>query len=500
MTSNQSAANTVAQSSVVGAEAEINLTDLFRNIWRQRGLVIGVTALMVLAVLSFHFAKASFSLPRQVDYAVSLTFLGADGKYPNGTIFSPDDVLSNALIRRVAEELALPVSADDLSKSVTVRYSNTMLEAGERKLTDLLTNAKTPQDIRAAAENTLNEIRTKSRGFITVSLNLDQSGLSAVKGELFLIRLLETWAQSAIDRGLTNVDIERPLTPFVAPETLNLIDLYDTASTYLSSLNKAAASLSRLPGAASMIVEGRTLEDVRRELKALDDTDVSPLREFAYSNSSRLAEQDAAIQVRLFSRQRLLNLEYSRLTNLIASYDRALAQLNQSSVRELTQGGQAAQMGGAQFDQSFLDSLLELGNKLGGVEMRQELFERRTKAIGDRLNLEKELAILRGSDNKAYAKLNPDIILRDAMVGISSELNRLQQQLDAFVVAYREQTLKSGGRLYVADAAPQIRGGTVQLGSRIGLHAALAIVLGGMLGMMLALIRASMLLSRQKSA
>lgn len=500
MTSNQSAANAVAQSSVVGAEDEINLTDLFRNIWRQRGLVVGVTVLMMLAVLSFHFSKASFSLPRQVDYAVSLTFLGADGKYPNGTIFSPDDVLSNSLIRRVAKELALPVSADDLSNAVTVRYSNTLLEAGERKLTDLLTNAKTPQDIREAAENTLNEVRTKSRGFITVSLDLDQSGLSAVKGELFLIRLLETWAQSAIDRGLTNVDIERPLTPFVAPESLNLIDLYDTAATYLESLNKAADKLSRLPGAASMIVEGRTLEDVRRELKALDDTDVSPLREFAYSNSSRLAEQDAAIQVRLFSRQRLLNLEYSRLTNLIESYDRALTQLNQNTVREVTQGGQAAQMGGAQFDQSFLDSLLELGNKLGGVEMRQQLFERRTKAIEDRLSLEKELAILRGSDDKVYAKLDPASILRNAMADISSELNRQQQQLDAFVVSYRDQTLRSGGRLYVADAAPQVRGGTVQLGSRIGLHAALAIVLGGMLGMMLALIRASMLLSRQKSA
>src|SRR5690606_28555928 len=143
-----------------------------------------------------------------------------------------------------------------------------------------------------------------------------------------------------------------------------------------------------------------------------------------YSNSSRLAEQDAAIQVRLFSRQRLLNLEYSRLTNLIASYDRALTQLSQSTVREVTQGGgQSAQMGGAQFDQSFLDSLLELGNKLGGVEMRQELFERRTNAIEDRLTLEKELAILRGSDDKAYAKLDPDTILREAMTGISSELN-----------------------------------------------------------------------------
>jgi len=132
--------------------------------------------------------------------------------------------------------------------------------------------------------------------------------------------------------------------------------------------------------------------------------------------------------------------------------------------------------------------------------MRQELFERRTKAVEDRLNLEKELAILNGSNGNTYKTLNPEVILREAMQGITTELNRLQQQLDAFVVAYRVQTLQSGGRLFVADSAPVVRGGSVQLGTRIGLHAALGIVLGGMLGMMLALLRAAMVSSRQKTA
>lgn len=499
--SDQRPAALMAQGSVIGSEDEINLTDLFRNIWRQRGLVVGTTLLMLLAVLSFHFYKASFNVPRQVEYAVSLTFLDASGKYPNGTVFSPNDIISNSVVKATAETMSLSQPVDNINKALGVRFSNSLMEASERKLSDLLTNAKTPADMRTSAEQVLTEMRLKGRTFLTVSLNLNDAGMTSLEGAEFLSQLVSVWAQRSIDRGLTNADIERPMTPFVAPDSLNLIDAYDNAANYLDSLGKAVKRLASMSGTASMIVDGRTLEDVRREIKMLDDTDVGPLREFAYSTSAQLADQDAAIQVRLFSRQRLLNLEYDRLSKLIDSYDSALAQLNQSPVRDVARSGQSAsQMGGAQFDQSFLDSLLELGNKLGGVEMRQELFERRTKAVEDRLNLEKELAILKGSNGNTYKTLNPEVILREAMQGITTELNRLQQQLDAFVVAYRVQTLQSGGRLFVADSAPVVRGGSVQLGTRIGLHAALGIVLGGMLGMMLALLRAAMVSSRQKTA
>ena len=490
-------ANSAVTTPVVGPDDEINLTDLFRNIWRQRGLVIGVALFMGLAVMAYHFSKASFSLPQQVEYPIALTFL-SDGKYPNGTVFSPRDIVAPAVINALDEQGKIAVSADTLVNSLNVSYSNSLYLASEDKLNALLANAKTPQEMRAAADTALTELHDKSHGFLTLSLNLQTAGLTVAQGKETLAAVADTWAQLSIERGLTNVDIDRPLVAFSAAESMNLIDVYDGATSYLEALRTAVDKLSRMPGSGSMVVDGRTLDDVRRQLLLLEGSDIGPLREFAYSNSSELAAKDPAIMVRLFSRQRLLRLEHERLSKLVTSYDTALNQLARSSTQELNKTAGSNESSGAQFDQSFLNSLLALGNKLGGVEMRQDLFKRRTAATEELLELEKEIAILTGSDDKTYGNLDSQSILRAALSGIESSLNTVQQQLDHFIGAYRQQTLQSGGQLFVADAAPVVRGGNFQVGRKIGLHLALGIILGGMLGVMLALIRAAMLSPRIK--
>lgn len=491
-------ANSAVTTPVVGPDDEINLTDLFRNIWRQRGLVIGVALFVGLAVVAFHFSKASFSVSQQVEYPIALTFL-SDGKYPNGTVFSPRDVIAPAVINALAAQGKISASADTLVNALNVSYSNSLYQASEDKLNALLANAKTAQEIRAAADTALAELHDKSHGFLTLSLNLQRSGLTATQGAEVLADVVDTWAQLSIERGLTNVDIDRPLVAFSTSEGMNLIDVYDGATTYLEALRSAVGKLSKMPGSGSMVVDGRTLDDVRRQLVMLEGSDIGPLREFAYSNSSELAAKDPAIMVRLFSRQRLLRLEHERLTKLVASYDSALNQLSSTSTQDLNKTAGSNESSGAQFDQSFLDSLLVLGNKLGGVEMRQDLFKRRTAATEELLELEKEIAILAGSDDKTYGNLDSQSILKAALEGVETNLNTIQQQLDHFIGAYREQTLQSGGQLFVADAAPVVRGGSFQMGRKMGLHLALGIILGGMLGVMLALIRAAMLSSRVKS-
>jgi hypothetical protein len=482
----------VSQSPLVAAQDEINLTDLFRNIWRQRGLVMGITLVVAILVMVFHFAKSSFALPTQVDYSVSLTFL-EKGKYPNGTEFSPQDIIAPSVLSTALAANKIDISSDYLAEALSVSYSNSLLKMAEDKLSATLSNVKTPEEMRSAASTALEDMQVQSRSHITVSLNLQKAGLTSQEGRVLVADILETWARMTIDRGMTNVDIDRPLTSFVVAESTNLIDIYDNAANYLNSLKNAVKALSALPGSGSMIVDGYTLEDVRRELVTLDDTDISPLRSFAYTSSAGLSSKNAAIKVRLFSRQRLLGLEHERLTKLIDSYDKALAQLTQSSVSDQLKSGRSEMMGGAQFDQSFLNSLLDLGSKLGGVQIRDELFKRRTKAVEDLLSLEKEMAILNGTPDNVFDDLDADAILRASVSGITENLNTLQKQLNNFIAAYREQILQSGGRLFVADAAPAIRDGNVQLSTKIGLHLALGIILGGMLGMMAALIRAAMI-------
>lgn len=482
----------VAEPDFLRPEDEISLTDLIHTLWLQRGLILGCTLLVVMAVLSFHFFKLSFAVPHRVDFPVSLTFLGNSNEYPNGTPFSPRDLVAPSVLDAVISQRGLTLTVDELAAALSVNFSNSLMLAGETKLTQLLAEARTPEDIRRAAAQVLDDVRRESSHFITLGLDLKESGLAADQAGDVARAIVDTWAQQAVRRGLMNININRPMTPFIISDAMNLIDVYDNAAVYLVSLRNTVRQLSALPGNDSLLVNGRTLDDINRDLKTLDTVDVGPLREFAYSNAAELMAGDPAGRVRLLARQRLLALEQDRLEKLIRSYDRALDQLaSGASGEQLRPVSSGHPMAGTQLDQSFLNSMLELGHRLGGVDMRQQLFERRTRAVEDLLSLEKEIAILGGSlDAKTYEGLDSRMILRSALDGIADRLNHLQQQLDAFVAVYRDQTLQSGGRLFIADAGPVVRGGTMQLGRQVGLHLLLAVVSGGLLGLLLALVRA----------
>lgn len=482
------------------SDDEINLADLARALWQQRGLIMGCILFVIAAALTFHLSKLTFSAPHRVELPISLTFLSDRQEYPSGQPFSPNDLIAPSVLEQVVAQQNLSLTVEQLSRALNVSFSNSMFEAGEAQLTRLLANEKTPEDMRLATQQNLEQLRKKSRHLVTVTLMLDEAGLQQAQAASVIKDITDIWSQQSVRRGLMNINISYPMSPFVANSSLNLLDTYDSAAAYLRSLENSVRHLSALPGSNSLVVDGRTLDDMRRALIMLNDVDISPLREFAYSSSAQLADDDGSIRVRLLARQRLLNLEYERLEKLIYSYDAALSELVATSGEQVQHNTSGNQMMGSQFDQSFLDSMLELGNRLGGVEMRHDLFTRRTQAIEEALQLEKEIAILKGSlDGADYSGLDPHAILQGALEDIAHGLNHSQQQLSAFIAAYRNQALQSGGRLFIADANPIVRGGKLQVAKKASLHIALAVVLGGMLGIMLALIRGAVGFNQKKA-
>ncbi|WP_420590296.1 hypothetical protein [Bacterioplanoides sp.] len=493
---NQQLGSSTQNSSVIPDSDEISLTDLFRNLWRQRGLVFAFIILAVAAVITLQFFKGSLSAITKVEYPITLNFDGEVG-YPNGSAFSPNDLISTSVLERVIPSLELDVSASRLGAALSAGYSNSLLSSAELSLGNILQDNKVPADVKISAEDALAELKTESQRFLTLHLSLERSGISAVQAEDVVSRIVDVWAKASVEQGLLSLDISRPINPFVVAQSGNLIDTYDSAANYLKSLSGAVEGLTKEPGAQSLVVAGKSLSDLQREISALEGTDVGPLREFAYSNSSSLASVDPAIQVRLFARQRLLKLEQERLTKLIASYDSALSQLASIKGSDGGAGRVNSGQGNLQLEQSVFDSLLQMGTKLGAVENRNKLFDRRTKAVEDLLALEKEMAILMGVAGSAYGDLNPTEILKSALPSIEQRLNSIQQDVDAFFNAYRDISLQSGAQLYSAQAAPQVRGGFVVSVKKMMKYAVLAAVLGLMLGIMVALIRAAMINSNK---
>ena len=481
-----------------GNRDEIDLVDVIKNIWTQRGLVLGFMLVVVLAVLSFHLSKATFTTPSRIDYPISVSFITDNElSYPNGIAFSPRDLITSNVLQNAIKTSGLEITLASLQESVAVESSNSILMKSEEKLSALLANAKTPNEIRLAAETSLQYLKQTGSGYITVSLDLQGLNINSQQGSSLLQVLVDEWAKLSLERGLMNVDIARPFVPFSIDENSNLIDNYDQASNYLNSLNLAVSQLSELDGTSSLVVSQMSIEDIQRRLDALGDRDIGPLREFAYSNSASLAKSDSAIQVRLFARQRLLNLEHARLTKLISSYDLAQQQLGSDSQQQYSaRADKNGQSNSAQFDQSFLDSLLQLGTKLGAVDTRKQLFERRIKAVEELLLLEKEMAILLGTSSDNVMKINPDVILKGALITIEKDLNEIQQNIGQFVDAIRELTLESHTQVYIANSAPQVRGGYMQLAPRFTMFVILGGVLGLFLGVFVALIRSALLKSK----
>lgn len=471
---------------------EIDLVELMRTLWRQRGVVIGCALLTLLAVLAFHLGNATFSVPQRVDYSIGLNFLDDKGNYPNGSPFSPRDLVASRVLDVVAKKHGLDAAV--LAEGIRADYSNVLLEESEARLGGFLADAKAPEDVRRAASQVLSDLREQTRGMATVKLERAKVSLSASQAQALLVDLVDVWADQAIERGLLNVDISRPFTAFAVEDNDNLIDAFEGVAKYTDALSASIKQLEKMSGSQSLVIEGRTLNDIKRELEVLQATDINPLRSFAYSESAMLASSSPAVSIRLSARKRLLELEHTRLISLIKSYDSSLTQLSHADRLDIParQGSEANnQIIGSQMDQSFLGSLLELGSKLSNVEFREELFKKRTIAVEQLLELEKEISILSGS-LESYGDADAIGMLTAGLEHIVPRVNALQKQLGDFIEAYRQQSLQSAARVYSADASPQVIGGARPLVKKVGLTVAVGLVLGLMLGMMVALIRSAM--------
>ena len=477
---------------VVMTNDEIDLTALVANLWRQRGLIVGFMVASVAAIIAYQAARGLFSAQQQVDYPIALTFLQSQqARYPSGNAFSPNDLKAPIILKAVLAQYSLGVPIDTFAKAINVSYSNSLLAEAQQKLEDMLADGnQQPEDVRDDTLKVLDDLKQDSQRYITIHLDIEPLGLTVAQSVKIVQSLVEQWVRTSFEQGLFDADIGRPVHPLQIASATNLIDSYDLAENYSASIAKAVRQLAAIPGVESLTIKNKSLSDLQREVSVLQQADINPLRAYAYSNASLLAKANPAAQVRLMSRKRLLELEQQRLTKLIASYDQALEQMSVSYAQADVQRPYDAGQGNLQLDQSVINSLLQMGSELGGVDNRNKLFELRTQTEQQLYQLEKEMAILTGvTDDSAPASLDAIKILQQALPGIEQRLSALQQDLTAFVVAYRERTIQSGTDVYSAQSAPMVSGAYHSSLKRALTYSVLAAVLGMMLGVFIALIR-----------
>lgn len=174
-------------------EDEISLTELFLKLWFRRGLIIGITALSVLAGLVVLFATAS-QIRTPIQHFINLTAI-ENNAYPNGTAFSVQDIISPPVLADLARRTGFE-ETEKLQGAVSVSLSAPVSAGIFKKYQAMLDRRginQTQIDLinKALAE----ELAEVTGNTVRIMIDYQALGLSKAHGEQLALLLPQSWTE-----------------------------------------------------------------------------------------------------------------------------------------------------------------------------------------------------------------------------------------------------------------------------------------------------------------
>ncbi len=385
------------------------------NTLKDRALLV-VGAIVLTGVLLVAAACLVVGLQPSVTQATvvaRLTFAGVDkGKYPNGTAFSPSDLVDTPVMQKVYEQnrLERQISFADFKEAFIVTNQNPAIERVQREYRALLDNRQLSVADRQKLEAEF-ESKAKSvmNGEYTVSVaSSDRFFTSSPTLVAKLLEdVLEVWARLSESKGIYLYDIELYSPNIIRLQSLAKDDymmVYDQLRVSIDRILDNLDKLSKLPGANLVKAgeEGTTVADLRAHLN-----DILKFRLPAISGMIRqggLSREREVSSIYINEQLFRLNMEVEALTKRRDMYVRALKDYNTKDGQpsevvgmpdSVRGGGNAMTMGTTipQFGESFLNRIVELANQNSDLAFRQEMSRQSLLLGGQLVETEREKAV-----------------------------------------------------------------------------------------------------------
>jgi len=367
-----------------------SLIPVWDLIWRYRNWLVvsffgcglaGVGFMATLALVAPHTTNATIGL--------GLKFAKqGKGEYPNRQPFSPIDLISTAVLKKVfqANHLEQYQEFGDFKNSLAVKSSGDFLSALQLEYKTKLGSPKMLSEERERLENEF-KVRRQAIGNSEYSIVWTQKGRrsemfpAAVKAKV-LEDIPRYWAEDAVynkkvlamaDLLPTRIQSENSVEKIVS----NAIDI----GVRSRALNKWLVELSSLSGGTQLnLPNGTTLIDLRDRLQVLREVGMNRIQEalvpFCADKDERIKLQEM-LRGRLRSRERAFFLEKSKLEPVERGYRDYLA-----TRRGLDSGyagkSRAQGEGGTptfQLSDNFLGKWIEMNKPLEDEEYRQVLVD-----------------------------------------------------------------------------------------------------------------------------
>jgi len=450
---------------------EISVGAVVRRLWRKRGVIVAATALALMigtAVVATMYWRGGGSIV----YYVSLQSI-SDGSYPNGTRFSPEDLVGSAIIQKLGEDFRL--KSNDLRENIAIGYDNPASAGVSQKYRDRLSARNLTQaDIDALNQAYQAELANTTRRGLRIDVDYRGLGVGQNVGAAIAVAVPQVWKEIytkqyriLTDTKLTSAGIT------LSEENLDTTSSLLVASTRLNTIKRGLEIIGTDNRLASLVTSGGiSAEDLNEQLSRFRTVYFNLLFVNGVTGNdamSRAYMRDLELQIADFER---------RVSGLDRSID-DIARLQKSpdgTTSSGTNGSPPLTGDRIEISETSLGQIVGLAERASFAGYVQKLLNDRQELVERISGLRQTLAWV-APDQGVVAPAG----LREQAV---TELATLTKSYQDLLVLARDRSLDRAGVLYSELTTPETVGSIGPLG------ALLVLAIFGLIGFLSAIVYA----------
>ena len=464
---------------------EISISELLMKLWAKRGLIVMLPLVLAgLTVAGLLLGKTSQQtvLNYYIELnGITLSSAASDSdktittRYPNGVVFSPQDLMNPSVLQVLANQHS--IEADQIAKDVGVDFGTPLSQGVLVEYEAALSaNSKASAETLAAINERYQEklVASAKRG-LKISVDYVALELSKEQGQQLAVDLASTW------NTVFTTQFKTQITPEAISQRVPLYTL-DVASTVgflaaenqLKQIEKGTEALARDGRLAALTTQfGTTAADLLGYLEDFRTIYFDPLYVNAFAQDSSLSG--------LYRRDTQLQIE--ELSEDIAELNSRLTDIRQFQRGALGTSSPSRDMNSnsAQYDGSALTEVVSLAERAALSGYLEETLDMRRELITARSSLQTKLRRIENASDLKNTAVSDDFL----QVAVS-RYSDVVAAYGALIESARAMLIAETPSYFSPITQPNTSGRLLE--KRDFLFIALALALGGMLAVIAALI------------
>ena len=460
-----------SQDSRVSYDDEISISELLLKLWRKRGLIVLMPLLLAGLTVTALLATKVTS-PERLSYYIELTGL-KDNAYPNGTAFSPQDLLNPQVVAELANAFAIKDS-EAIGKRVQVEFGTPLSDGILTEYRAVLrANSKgSAEDIALINERYQTRLEAAARRGLRIVVNYSGLGLTKAQGTELAYALPRVWNEVFSTRFRIFIDSGIASLPTVR----NDVDITSTVGALegelqLRAIQEGIVMLKDDARFRALQVEGVSPADLEKMINDFERIYFDPI----YSGSFKDNDGLSAIYRRDLELE-LIEIDASliELDNRIGSITELQLTATKSEANSSNLNSGTSQI---QIEGDALNQLVDLSRTASLAEYLQGSFDERFELIKKRATITTRLAKM---NNKTGVTLTTEFY--------EQAINGLRAISDHYIALREESHVAAKKQAPTLYAATSVVAGEKRLERDDFLLIALALAFGGMIAVFTAIL------------